>query len=184
MNEHAEAATHHNLEEAVIERPLNHIAEAQATEVERIWPTPEGQDPVLRQVAALTEEVGEIARAVLKRSHASRSADGTHKGKTADEWTENLAVEVGQALGVLLGLAHQEGMDLDGRMADTLDALRRRPSIIPETTCGFRWTDPFGEMNECGLPPIHDGPHTATWALGNGQQITQPDARANGSKAP
>lgn len=111
-------------------RPLDGIAQAQATEVERIWPTPEGQDPVLRQVAALTEEVGEIARAVLKRSHASRTADGTHKGLTVDQWTAEVHLEIGQALGVLLGLAHQEAMDLDESMSETIEALRTRPSII------------------------------------------------------
>lgn len=110
--------------------PLNAIARDQAEQVERIWPTPEGQDPVLRQVAALTEEVGEIARAVLKRSHATRSSTGKHKGLSPAEWTHALAVEIGQALGVLLGLAHQEGIDLDEMMVDTIDDLRRRPSIV------------------------------------------------------
>jgi NTP pyrophosphatase (non-canonical NTP hydrolase) len=122
-------------------RPLDGIAEAQATEVERIWPTPTGQDPVLRQVAALTEEVGEIARAVLKRSHASRTTDGTHKGLTVDEWTEEVALEIGQALGVLLGLAHQEGVHLDDRMAATIDALRARPSIVQDAASGRRPND-------------------------------------------
>lgn len=109
--------------------PLTHIAAVQAREVERIWPTPEGQDPVLRQVAALTEEVGEIARAVLKRSHASRSNRGAYKGLTVDDWTAELHIEIGQALGVLLGLAHQEGVDLDTVMADTIEALINHPSI-------------------------------------------------------
>lgn len=117
-------------------QPLNEMARVQATEVERIWPTPAGEDPVLRQVAALTEEVGEIARAVLKRSHASRTADGRHKGLSVEEWTEEVALEIGQALGVLLGLAHQEGVHLDARMAATLDALRSRPSIITPADFG------------------------------------------------
>ena len=129
MSDQTKAATRGRGGEATLHTSLNDIAAAQATEVERIWPTPAGQDPVLRQVAALTEEVGEIARAVLKRGHASRSADGTHKGLNVDEWTEELALEIGQALGVLLGLAHQEGLDLDGRMTETIGALRNRPSI-------------------------------------------------------
>ena len=33
------------------------------------------------------------------------------------------------------------------------------------TTCGERWEDPFGEMNECGKPLGHGGPHLATWAM-------------------
>jgi NTP pyrophosphatase (non-canonical NTP hydrolase) len=111
---------------------LNEMARVQATEVERIWPTPEGQDPVLRQLTALTEEVGEIARAVLKRSHASRTLDGSHKGLTVEQWGEEVALEIGQALGVLLGLAHQERVDLDARMIATLGALVDRPSIIQD----------------------------------------------------
>lgn len=118
-------------EDLGISGPLNAIAAVQAREVERIWPTPEGQDPLLRQLAALTEEVGEVARALLKRSHAARSADGRHKGRTVAEWSEEVALEMGQALGVLLGLAHQEGVDLDARMASTIANLVERPSILP-----------------------------------------------------
>lgn len=109
---------------------LNDLAATQYREVERIWPTPEGHDPSERQALALVEEVGEIARGLLKRSHARRATSRTHKGKTAFEWTANVHEEIGQALGVLLGLAHIEGVDLDAVMEDTIDALLNRPSIL------------------------------------------------------
>lgn len=31
--------------------------------------------------------------------------------------------------------------------------------------CGYRWLDPFGEENWCGLAPSHRGNHLATWAV-------------------
>lgn len=174
---------------------LNEIAEAQATEVERIWPTPAGQDPVQRQVLALTEEVGEIARGVLKRSHASRTPGGVHKGKTVDEWTEDIALEIGQALGVLLGLAHQEGIDLDAVMAETIDTLRARPSILAtDPRCTYTWPLP-GWMGpdqddpcRCDLPAGHDGEHSCEHTRANGRQPatnpvpveTRVEAAANG----
>lgn len=109
---------------------LNWIAKEQYEQVERIWPTPPDQDPLQRQILALTEEVGEIARAALKRSHAERSPTSRHKGLTVEEWTWELREEIGQAIGVLLGLGHLEGVDLDTIVASTLTALRERPSIL------------------------------------------------------
>lgn len=49
---------------------LDHLARRFAEEAERIWPTPEGESTLQRQVVAVTEELGEVARAILKRSHA------------------------------------------------------------------------------------------------------------------
>lgn len=109
---------------------VNLIAAELHAEVERIWPTPPGDDIVQRQALALTEEVGEIARAILKRSHASRSPNGVHKGYDVEGWTANLHTEIGQAIGVALQLAHIEGMDIDEWLSVTVEALRARACIL------------------------------------------------------
>lgn len=31
--------------------------------------------------------------------------------------------------------------------------------------CWYRWLDPFGDPNFCGLPKGHQGEHIATWAV-------------------
>lgn len=113
---------------------MNDLARTLHEEVERIWPTPSGSDVMQRQALALCEEVGEIARAILKRSHAMRSPDGIHKGKTAVEWTDELHVEIGQTIGVALQLAHIEGINVDRMMAATVDALANRPCILHAAT--------------------------------------------------
>lgn len=140
LNDIAAGSTHTTLSE---------LAARQYEQVERIWPTPGGQDAAQRQGLALVEEVGEIARALLKRSHAGRSLAGMHKGWTVAQWTANVHEEIGQALGVLLGLAHLEGVDLDEVMARTLAELEARPSIIwGRCTPGL-----------CDLDRGHNGPH-------------------------
>jgi NTP pyrophosphatase (non-canonical NTP hydrolase) len=112
-----------------MKHPLNALGAALHVEVERVWPAPPGTDTAQRQALALCEEVGEIARAILKRSHAQRSHDGRPKGLTADEWTAELHVEIGQVIGVALQLAHIEGVDIDAQMMQTLELLRSRPCI-------------------------------------------------------
>lgn len=39
-------------------------------------------------------------------------------------------------------------------------------STANSDTCGTEWTDPFGEVERCGLPVVHTYPCVATWAVG------------------
>lgn len=74
-----------------------------------------------------------------------------------------------------LARAVQRVVERLGWDADCVHLLREKSEwiglYIPEadsgspSTCGERWEDPFGEMNECGKPLGHGGPHLATWAM-------------------
>lgn len=88
---------------------LNVMGASLAKEVDRLWP--EETDPAYRG-ACLAEEAGEVNRAITKRRHASHAANGRCKGLTVNEWTEELRIELAQALGVILDIAHREGFDL------------------------------------------------------------------------
>lgn len=102
----------------------NSWALAFRTEVLRVWPHMEYLD-IFAQTAACAEELGEINRAALKRVHATYATARRAKGKTASEWTDELAVEICQAIGTLLQLAVIEGVDLDKGMPEVLEALRQ-----------------------------------------------------------
>lgn len=105
------------------EAPLSELATAIAKEVDRLWP--EETNPAYRG-ACLAEEAGEVNRAITKRRHAQHSADGLCKGKTVDEWTEELRVELAQALGVILDIAHREGFDIAADIEDCWTILHDR----------------------------------------------------------
>lgn len=94
-----------------------------AQEVDRLWP--QESDPAYR-AACLAEEAGEVNRAITKRRHASFAADGKCKGKTVDEWTEELHVELCQLVGVILDFAHREDIDLVSGVEECVLTLRRR----------------------------------------------------------
>ena len=51
---------------------------------------------------ALSEEAGEVCRAILKRREGTRG--------TPNQWTQQLALEIGQAMFVLLNIAMLEGL--------------------------------------------------------------------------
>jgi NTP pyrophosphatase (non-canonical NTP hydrolase) len=67
-------------------------------EVTRRWPN----NGLLEEMAALSEEVGEVARCILKRGEGTRG--------TAPEWTAKLRLELGQAMFVLINIAAMEGI--------------------------------------------------------------------------
>lgn len=92
-------------------------------EVDRLWP--EENDPAYRS-GSLAEEAGEVNRAITKRRHASYAADGKCKGKTVDEWTAELRLELTQALGVILDIAQREGIDLVSSLDDCVRILQQR----------------------------------------------------------
>lgn len=102
---------------------------ALAKEVDRLWP--HENDPAYR-AACLAEEAGEVNRAVTKRRHAAYAADGRCKGRTVDEWTDELRVELGQTLGVILDIAHRERIDLVPALEQCLGTLQRREAGADE----------------------------------------------------
>lgn len=96
---------------------------ALAKEVDRLWP--HESDPAYR-AGCLAEEAGEVNRAITKRRHAWHSPKGTCKGLTVEEWTENLRVELAQALGVILDIAHREGIELASEVERCVQVLQER----------------------------------------------------------
>lgn len=92
-------------------------------EVDRLWPLE--NDPAYRG-ASLAEEVGEVNRAITKRRHAANAPDGKCKGKTVDEWTEELRVELTQALGVIIDIACREEINLVPSLEDCVHTLQWR----------------------------------------------------------
>lgn len=96
---------------------------ALAVEVDRLWP--HETDPAYR-AGCLAEEAGEVNRAITKRRHASHAADGLCKGLTVDGWTGNLRLELAQALGVILDIAHREGIDVATELEGCVATLQRR----------------------------------------------------------
>lgn len=97
---------------------------ALAKEVDRLWPHEEN-DPAYR-AACLAEEAGEVNRAVTKRRHAEYAPNGLCKGMNRYEWSNELRVELAQALGVILDIAHREGFDLMADVEECLAALQAR----------------------------------------------------------
>lgn len=79
---------------------------------------PEGYWPPLSNLARLTEETGELARAVNLRAGAKRR-------KPSDP-SEDIALEMGDVLFTLCILANQFSVDLDDAMAKTLDKVTQR----------------------------------------------------------
>lgn len=94
-----------------------------AAEVDRLWP--EETNPAYR-AQCLAEEAGEVSRAITKRRHASWAADSRCKGKTVQEWTEELRVELAQLVGVAFDIAHREGFDLAADVEQVLAVLQER----------------------------------------------------------
>lgn len=102
---------------------LAEVGSALADEVDRLWP--QENDPGYR-AACLAEEAGEVIRAITKRRHALHADDGKCKGLDFDEWTNELRIELGQVLGVILDIAHREGFDLTAELVTTVRKLQAR----------------------------------------------------------
>jgi NTP pyrophosphatase (non-canonical NTP hydrolase) len=78
----------------------------------------EGYWSPLENLARLTEEVGELARELNHRFGPKR--------KRADEEPADLALEIADAIFVLVCLANSLGIDLEAAMERTLEKYRAR----------------------------------------------------------
>lgn len=93
-------------------RSLDLMQPAITAEVDRLWPG----ESIEQRGLSLSEEVGEVNRAILKRGIG-------HRG-TTEEWTANLRLELGQLVGVAASIAEAEGFSLAEAVEDALEALR------------------------------------------------------------
>ena len=100
------------------------LSEAQAAVDAWISRFEEGYWPPLTNLARLTEEVGELAREMNHRFG--------HKTKRPDEPDQDLALELGDVLFVLLVIANQQGIDMEETFERVLEKYRSRD--------GDRWT--------------------------------------------
>lgn len=100
------------------------LSEAQAAVDAWISRFEEGYWPPLTNLARLTEEVGELAREMNHRFG--------HKTKRPDEAEQDLALELGDVLFVLLVIANQQGIDMEHTLERVLEKYRSRD--------GDRWT--------------------------------------------
>lgn len=80
----------------------------------------EGYWPPLSNLARLIEEVGELSRELNHRYG--------HKPRRADEPEQDLALELGDILFVLITLANQQRIDLDTAFGRVLEKYRVRDS--------------------------------------------------------
>jgi NTP pyrophosphatase (non-canonical NTP hydrolase) len=80
----------------------------------------EGYWPPLSNLARLIEEVGELARLMNHRFG--------HKPKKDGETEQDLALELGDILFVLLVIANEQDIDLDRALERTLEKYRTRDS--------------------------------------------------------
>jgi len=104
------------------------IKEAQARVDAWISRFEEGYWPPLTNLARLIEEVGELAREMNHRFG--------HKTKRDDEPDQDLAIELADVMFVLLVIANEQGIELDGAFEQVLEKYRERDSE--------RWT-PIGD---------------------------------------
>ena len=100
------------------------LSEAQAAVDAWIQRFEEGYWPPLTNLARLTEEVGELAREMNHRFG--------HKTKRPDEVDQDLALELGDVLFVLIVIANEQGIDLEETLERVLAKYRSRD--------GDRWT--------------------------------------------
>lgn len=78
----------------------------------------EGYWPPLANLARLVEEVGELAREINHRYG--------HKPKRADEPEQDLALELGDVLFVVVAIANEQGIDLEDAFTRVLEKYRTR----------------------------------------------------------
>lgn len=96
------------------------LHEAQARVDAWISQFEEGYWPPLTNLARLIEEVGELAREMNHRFG--------HKTKKSEEAEQDLAMELADILFVLLVIANQQGIRLDGALESVLEKYRARDS--------------------------------------------------------
>lgn len=97
-----------------------HLREAQRQVDAWIGQFEEGYWPPLVNLARLIEEVGELARLMNHRFGP--------KTKKAGEAEQELALELGDVLFVLLVIANEQDIDLGEALARTLEKYRARDS--------------------------------------------------------
>lgn len=96
------------------------LDEAQARVDAWISQFEEGYWPPLTNLARLIEEVGELAREMNHRFG--------HKTKKPEEAEQDLAMELADILFVLLVIANEQGIRLDGALEGVLEKYRARDS--------------------------------------------------------
>jgi NTP pyrophosphatase (non-canonical NTP hydrolase) len=96
------------------------IAGAQAAVDAWIGQFREGYWPPLANLARLVEEVGELAREINHRYG--------HKPKRADEPEQDLAIELGDVLFVVIAIANEQKIDLEDAFQRVLAKYRARDS--------------------------------------------------------
>jgi NTP pyrophosphatase (non-canonical NTP hydrolase) len=96
------------------------LREAQARVDAWISQFEEGYWPPLTNLARLIEEVGELAREMNHRFG--------HKTKKPEEPDQDLAMELADVLFVLLVIANEQGIELDGALERVLKKYRDRDS--------------------------------------------------------
>ncbi len=104
------------------------LKEAQARVDAWISRFEEGYWPPLVNLARLMEEVGELSRELNHRYGS--------KTKRPDEAEQDLALEIGDILFVLIALSNEQGIDL----ADALERVLRKYEVRD----GDRWTPVTG----------------------------------------
>jgi NTP pyrophosphatase (non-canonical NTP hydrolase) len=104
-------------------RYLDNLGAAFAGEVDRLWPDENDQG---YRAQCLAEEAAEVSRAITKRRHAMNSPNGLCKGRTVEEWTGEIELELGQLIGVALDIAHRESISLLPAVRECLDILFER----------------------------------------------------------
>lgn len=96
------------------------LKEAQARVDAWISRFEEGYWPPLVNLARLVEEVGELSRELNHRFGS--------KLKRADEPEQDLALEIGDILFVLIALSNERGIDLDDALKRVLEKYETRDS--------------------------------------------------------
>ncbi|MGI9628385.1 MAG: nucleotide pyrophosphohydrolase [Longimicrobiales bacterium] len=96
------------------------ITEAQARVDEWVMSFEEGYWPPLAILARLVEEVGELSRELNHRFGS--------KPKRSDEAAKDLALEIGDVLFVLISLANQQDIDLEGAFRGVMEKYKERDS--------------------------------------------------------
>lgn len=94
------------------------LKEAQARVDAWISRFEEGYWPPLVNLARLVEEVGELSRELNHRFGS--------KPKRADEAEQDLALEIGDILFVLIALSNERGIDLDDALERVLEKYEKR----------------------------------------------------------
>lgn len=98
--------------------------------VNLIWP----QETPMTRAVSMSEEVGEVCRAALKRRHAELGLGD--RSTDVEQWSANLRTEVAQVMINCLAFAHAEGFSLREALLEEMDRLNQRREDL-----GLEWSD-------------------------------------------